>query len=187
MNSEQSPGAVYEVTTGADGSFAFTGLPGGWYQISFLDPDGWLVKRSWMDTAHIAGSTNDFSPDYLATRPLSESLQASISFDQPTYHAGDTATVTITLTNLTTTTLTGIGAKCNPAGDPDHLTCQNPGWAPFNTDAGATAPPGTSTFHVSETIRNTPSGVVTADAYFGDTDPFDGDPYAIATASVTRP
>lgn len=81
-------------------------------------------------------------------------LHPTLTLDKDLYHVGDTANVTITLTNSGPVALTGITAGCNRIGNANQLNASGPGWAALaSTGAGVTIPAGqTLTFHISATV-----------------------------------
>ena len=146
--SDKGDNTSFQATTDALGHFTFTHVPGGPYFIDFQPPGGWVTSERRIE---VDDSGFEVNPLYLATRPLSESLTAAISFDDPSYAPGDTAHMTITLDNLTNHVITGVGADINPA-DESFVFNGGPGWAPFVAGGSVNLPPGVSTFHVSETV-----------------------------------
>ncbi|HEX3592382.1 MAG TPA: carboxypeptidase-like regulatory domain-containing protein [Pseudonocardiaceae bacterium] len=148
LASATEDGQSFQATTDAQGRFTFTHLPGDPYFIGFEAPGGWIVGGR---TIQVDDSGFEVNPVYLATRPLSESLTAAISFDDPGYAPGDTAHMTITLDNLTHHVIAGVSAEINPAGEGDVFR-GGPGWAPFAPGGTANLPPGVSTFHVTDTV-----------------------------------
>jgi hypothetical protein len=149
VSSEVQGGASVRATTDADGVFTLKNLPGGPYFVDFGAPGGWDITPTIIDIA------TPHAPNhgrFVAVRPLTESLQATIRFNEPSYAVGDTAHLTITFDNLKNVPLTGIKSDCNLDVGGNRLTGAGPGWAPFNTSEGATVPAGTSTFQVSEVV-----------------------------------
>jgi hypothetical protein len=186
-SSARFDGSTFDTTTDANGRFAFQGIPGGQYFLSFAAPNGWLVAtRPDGNEVNVGATVKDTDRQFLASRPESQFLKVALAFDQPTYQIGATATLTVTLTNTSSTTLTGIHNRCDLSGEPGQFIGQGPGWSPFTDAAGATVPPGTSTFPVSETVRAQSSQAqITADCFFGtDVSTDTGDPRATATADV---
>ncbi|HEX5120271.1 MAG TPA: carboxypeptidase-like regulatory domain-containing protein [Pseudonocardiaceae bacterium] len=171
-----------QATTDSNGVFTFKNQPGGPYDLFFAAPSGWLLDDTTIDIA-APGVPNHGR--FVATRPESTFLSASMSFDQPSYAVGDTAGITVTLDNSNGATLTGVGAICDLSGDPGQLTGIGPGWAPFDSPGGATVPPGESTFQVSETVpaNSAGPGTVEARCFFGAS----GNPVSEPEADVTAP
>jgi hypothetical protein len=188
FNSEVTGGSSFQTTTDADGVFTFKDLPGGPYFADLAAPGGWIIAPPPVIGIATPGVKNHGR--FVATRPESEILQATIGFDEPSYAVGDTAHLTITFDNLKNVPLTGILALCNLSGGGDALTGRGPGWAPFNASAGATVPAGVSTFHVSEVVplvQPLPRQPATigVQCAFGPTNNEEGDPAPHASAPVT--
>jgi hypothetical protein len=140
-------------TTDAQGQFHFAGLPGGIYSIGGTVTGGWVVlPPSPADQITVDGSSGWTNAALLAVRPLSESLHAHISFDQPSYHVGDVANMTVTLSNTGTTALTGIEASCDNAGMPQFLTGGTPAWGALAGDGVTLSAGQTLTLHIGQTV-----------------------------------
>lgn len=180
-------------TTDSQGHFLFSKILTGAYFIDFNPPKGWVVQTancSQQVQVTIADATSHLDDRYVATPPPSDILQASISFDQPTYHMGEDTDLTAVLTNPGTATLSHVTSACTGSGTPDELHGNTPGWGAlaFNA-AGVTLAPGEkATYHVSEPVPAgaLASGHVYANCYFGPNvgGPAVGYPLAIANARV---
>ncbi|MEO6088943.1 MAG: SdrD B-like domain-containing protein [Umezawaea sp.] len=101
-----------KVNTGADGRFKFSDLALRNYGVYAHEaPDGWVLPNS--------GYVNVDGDEYLeyrAVRPLSDQLGASIAFTEDTYAVGQTAEMTVVLTNKGGTEISGIKAGCDRSG-----------------------------------------------------------------------
>jgi hypothetical protein len=141
------------IVTGPDGQFSFVHVPIGKYDINFSSPTDWVVGGAGVDdnftTVPVtrAATPTGYFP---AARPLSDSLHATVRFDQSTYRPGDTVHLTVTLRNSGTSPITGVIADCNRIGDENSVyTGAVWGELAFN-GPGATIPAGhTRVFHAS--------------------------------------
>ncbi|RJQ70794.1 hypothetical protein D5S17_28595 [Pseudonocardiaceae bacterium YIM PH 21723] len=99
-----------KTTTDAQGRFSFTGVPTGLTSVRVRDlPDGWVTVDSTEITLDDKGETN---LRIEAQRPLSDFLKSTIKFEQDDYQPGDSAKLTVTLTNSGKLPVTGIIAEC---------------------------------------------------------------------------
>ncbi|MGV9364830.1 MULTISPECIES: SdrD B-like domain-containing protein [unclassified Amycolatopsis] len=186
-----SSGNPIEVTTDADGRFAFTGLPAQRYGISSRNlPDGWVYEAATEQRLDVDGSDPGPVVQLRAVRPFSEKLHATGSFDRGTYQVGDSVQVTFTVTNVSAGDLHGITLGCDRFGGPDHLL----GWDGWN-DITA---PGSFDLAAGETRTFTETGTVpsAAPTYGGfyaacdfgiDPGPLDGRPEVDLYAHVAAP
>lgn len=88
------PDAEYTTTTDAAGRFAFSGLPRGDYRIGFAAPEWSFVWKS-----YAVDGEDDPDLVFRGARPIVSQLTASAGLDRSAYGVGDTAIVTLTLTN----------------------------------------------------------------------------------------
>lgn len=166
--------------TNASGQFSFTNLPGGPYELEFdtTATPPWVIQTAGLTVVAI-GQRFALHPQFLARPPEATVLTASGSFDQPSYTVGDTAAMSISLTNLTSRPLSGIHVFCPPI---DQIHGVGPGWAPFDDSSGAVVLPGTTVFHVSEPV--TAVGTALLNCRFGLLD-VTGNPDTFAVADVS--
>ena len=139
----------YTATSDANGDFDLTGLPTGQYSASVASPTGWYIQPA--NGGSVTVSTTG-SPDVYEATPAPVPLKASMSFDQSSYHAGDTANVTLNLTNTSSTTLYNVDDECNPGGEDGVLLGVGDGWDQLRSP-GITVPANqTVTLHLSEIV-----------------------------------
>jgi hypothetical protein len=185
-----------KATTDADGRFGLAHQPTGPYGL-FVErlSGGWIPRP--LNIAHpgqLMLTTAGLVTDFVAERPLSERLHATIAFDQPNYQVGDTAHVTVTLSNSGSTPINGIVADCNRVGDYNELKGTGPGWGALARTWSDPPPQGvavaageTKTFHVTDTVPAAAReyGYVEASCQFGpQADNPEGYPSAQDTAKV---
>jgi uncharacterized surface anchored protein len=147
-----SPTAEHRTTTDANGRFSFTGIPSGTYYNPYYElPGGWVV--------HIPSGQEHFTvaPNQTAElvgraeRPYSELLTAKVSLNKSTYAYPATARISVTLTNISQYSLTGIQAGCNRVGDSNHLG-SGPEWNAIFEKGVDLAPGETKSFTINEAI-----------------------------------
>ncbi|HEV3358153.1 MAG TPA: SdrD B-like domain-containing protein [Pseudonocardiaceae bacterium] len=180
----------YSATTDANGAFGLTGLPAGRYSASVANPAGWYVQPAHGGTVTVSAA--DTGPDRYEATPSPTPLTASMSFDQTSYHAGDTVNVTINLTNTSATTLRGVQAECDPAAQDGVLIGAGKGWNQLRNPGVTVLANHTLTLHLSEIIPVEEAGDITgkyeADCLF---QPFVGyranAPEASASATLLAP
>ncbi|ALG07917.1 LPXTG cell wall anchor domain-containing protein [Kibdelosporangium phytohabitans] len=88
-----------EAKTDAKGKFEIAGLPAGWYEVS-TPPQlagGWVVAGK--TAVAVDGSDAAKKLELRATRPLTDGLLVSAKFNEGPYKPGDTANLTVSLTN----------------------------------------------------------------------------------------
>lgn len=175
---------TFQGTTDAQGDVRIDGVPGGQYS----------VQVTGLPAADIAVVPNELTVDgtqapssFPVHEQLSDTLGAQMSFDQPSYHVGEAAHLTVTLTNKGTTTISNIRAGCNHAGDGAAVTGIGEGWQVLAADGpGITLAAGqTRTLHLTELVMvgadRVPGGMFTAECTFGpDQENFEGDPDPVA-------
>jgi hypothetical protein len=171
LNKDYSP--IRDTVTGPDGRFAFADVPVGLYDLLYGSvPDGWLLPYNTPVRVDGTGSAADVM--VRARRPISESLRASMTLDRKTYAAGDTARLTVTLTNTGQYPLTGLQAGCDRLGTQFHLLVTQEAWGELAYDGpGATVQPGqTRSFSVTGTVPEHADhfGVVSVVCDVGDDD-----------------
>ena len=152
----------FPLTTGADGAFTFTG-PAQRYHVDAHElPGGWIAEGGEGPVFDVGGDQPSSGVQLRAVRPFSDKLQASASLDRTTYAPGDSAQVTVTLTNTSSETLTNVSGWCSRIGDdPDSLV----GWKSWSD----LIYPASLTFAPGETRTFTETGTVppAADQYGG--------------------
>ncbi|HEX4224444.1 MAG TPA: SpaA isopeptide-forming pilin-related protein [Pseudonocardiaceae bacterium] len=149
-----NPAQTYIATTGADGSFQLTGLPAGQYEAyDNSAPAGWYVQS--VNTGEVmVRHTGGSGPGRFLATPTPIPLTGTMSFDQTSYHAGDTAHVTVTLTNTSAKPIYHVIAACGMDDVTDMYGTGN-GWDKLTaTNApGITVPADkTVTLHLSEIV-----------------------------------
>ncbi|MEO6083471.1 MAG: SdrD B-like domain-containing protein [Umezawaea sp.] len=171
--------------TGSDGTALFTDVRSGAYSVVAESPDGWLFPGNAGITV-----TTDQRLDVVrkGVRPLSDTLAATVEFDQDTYAVGDTANVTITLTN-TGTDLPVVHARCGGDGESYDLYNNTAGWGALKYAAeGVPLGSGeTKVLHVSAplTARAEAHGFIRAYCSFGpEVEPQRGAPLAVDKARI---
>lgn len=106
--------------TDGEGRFSFENVPAGGYSAYFQLPNGWVV-RSQGGTQFFVQPNTTTEVTALAERPWSDVLRASVSLDKDKYRTGETAKVTVVVTNTGDRDIMGVEAGCNRVGDPNHL------------------------------------------------------------------
>ena len=182
----------YAATSDAQGDFQLTGLPAGHYWVRATGPNGWFVHPGATGQTTIDADSGT-SPDLFVATPTPYPLRATATFDRTSYQVGDTAQITITLTNTSTSDLSGIQSQCNPAAMNDSLWGKGNGWSVFDAP-GLTVPAGqTTTLTLSEIVpsdaMDTPNGTFFFDCLFGPNPGYelDGVPEASASATISAP
>jgi len=124
-----------------------------------------------------------------AVRPLAETVHANLALDRETYRAGDSALVTISLTNTGPRPVTGVFAACDGIGYGRDLDITPAGWGELAYGGpGATIQPGeTRTFRVPGTVRDVSGSWGFLEEYcdFPRDEDFSGSPRGEDTAKVT--
>ncbi|HEY4460390.1 MAG TPA: SdrD B-like domain-containing protein [Pseudonocardiaceae bacterium] len=177
----------YETTTDTNGHFLLSNLPGGNYTVLITPPQTWKVTYS--ESVTVDGSAGQTSLAFPATATFAQSLHATVSFDRPSYHVGQQAGLTVTLTDVTKNPISNIQGFCDPPGFPGNVLGIGKGWDIFS-GAGVTLAPGQrKVFHLSEAVTadSLAGGTFYADCIFGpnaQTSDSSGYPQASATAKV---
>ncbi|MFI9811263.1 SdrD B-like domain-containing protein [Saccharothrix variisporea] len=128
-----SPFREYRTTTTSQGRFSFEDLPLGAYSVRTQPDDDWFYPYTQVDVGEAA------SPELVVRgiQWLERVVAASVSFDRQTYRPGETAVLTISLTN-SGATRSGIAASWSTEGGTPHLDLgELRDWRP-----GATLPTG---------------------------------------------
>jgi SdrD B-like protein len=178
------PFGQYRQSTNEHGEFTFSDIPTGRYGANFYVPDGWLVTSAEV----VVKAGEQPKVEVRAVRP-DNSLISAIAFTKNTYAAGETAHLTITLTNRGQQDLTGVKAFCSGPGNGNEIYSNGPGWGDVGTDDG----PGvvvrageTATFDVWDVIPQGAFayGYVIVECDFGAPLENAGSSSALATAKV---
>ncbi|MFS8100843.1 hypothetical protein LFM09_27310 [Lentzea alba] len=168
-----SPYTVHKQTANADGRFEFKNLPSGDYFIRYALPGGWVVHNDRDDTVIRVQPGKPVELVARGERPWNETLSAKLVLDKDVYQVGETAKISITLTNSGDRAISGITALCNGIGDENQL-----GYWPDNPkDWGELRKPGkgvtvgageTRTFVATEQVPQAALnfGTVVASCYF---------------------
>lgn len=160
-------------TTGADGSFDFTNLPGGVYAISEQLPRDLVINWPADGSGRVLvdGSPADTGVAIPAAAPLSDTLKATAALDKTTYLVGDTANITFTLTNSGSTAINGVQAKCVHDDDPGKIWGTGQGWEVLGGPGIDIAAGQTVTVHETELVPAEAvqfgSVRIRVDCYFG--------------------
>jgi hypothetical protein len=183
-------GQPLTVTSDETGHFSFAAVPAGRYSLETSNaPGGWILPLD-NRQVRVDGTNTNGAADVRAERPLTESLRVKMKFDKKTYTGGDTAVLTVSLTNFGKRLLTGIHASCDRVGDQRDLLISAAGWGELYWDSpGATIKPGqTRNIKVTGTIRDITMNIGRLGQYC-DFEPDDtylaGAPQAGASAKVT--
>lgn len=152
------------VLTDAAGRFSFDAVPVGAIRVLYFrdDPDGWLFPEG--DVMRLDGSGKYQNQSVQGRQPLEKDLQAKIAFAKARYAPGETAKVTVTLTNSGASPLSGLYATCgDPRGTDIDLKIPQEQW-------GAFGPAQAGTLAAGERLTLTLTGQVPEKAqYFGKT------------------
>jgi hypothetical protein len=95
-------------TTDASGRFTFPKITAGQYRAGFVLA-GWVIPPS---DSFVVDGVDDPDVVIRATQPISVTLTATIAFVKGSYKVGETAHLTVTLTNSSPGPLSGISANC---------------------------------------------------------------------------
>ncbi|WP_298182609.1 SdrD B-like domain-containing protein [Saccharomonospora sp.] len=115
------PGYSKSVKTDEDGRYSFTDVPAGVYLHSVGQiEDGW-VGDTRTEGLRVDGSGEHTGIEFRMVRPVSDVLIPTMEFDKDSYRSGETAHMTITLTNEGSEPLAGVTAFCGGAGNDNEL------------------------------------------------------------------
>lgn len=139
------------------GRFSFQDIPVGRYHVLYSAPGGWQVlgvTGAGEEDLEIDDSGRYADVLIGAVRSLSESLLATIRFERDNYAVGDTARLTVTLSNRSDRELTGITAGCGWEF-PDNPVVGDEGWGSLlpGGPGVSVAPQRTRIVEVSGTVR----------------------------------
>lgn len=146
------PHGTVTATADTAGRFAFHDVPTGSYVAHYLMPDPWLVEDKFQT---VTIDEADHPPTLVrAALPLSNFLTATVKFAKRSYVPGETAHLTMTLTNTGTVDLPGIIALCNMPGFDNEIGDDIAGWGDLADEKrGVTVPAGaTRTYNVTSVI-----------------------------------
>lgn len=159
-----------EQITDAAGKFSFGDIPTGTYSVFYNNTQGWMIyglSGRFSDTVDIDESGKYADVRIPAVQPLSGQFGANLAFDDDTYHAGDTAHLTVTVTNRSEFELAGITVHCLKFEPGLH---GGEGWGALAEGGpGLTLPPNsTTTVAVAEKVPDSAPrfGYVFADCRF---------------------
>lgn len=182
------PRGDHKATTDAHGRFEVGDLPAGWYTVSVPSPmpGGWLAAGQ-----SVAVDGKGQHVELRGIRPLSEGLVATVKFDGGPYKTGDTANLTITLTNNGSRVAKNIIATCE-IDRPEHLegTEKPANWGELASGGdGLTLKPGeavTRKVHGTVPEKSRDHGVVSIVCEFRDKNSAakEGNPFIFTLAKV---
>lgn len=153
-----APYGYFKTTTDAFGRFSFKDIPSGDYVVRYTLADGWVVHIVGDDPPSRVKPGAAVQLTARAERPYRETLKASVVLDKASYAIGETAKITVKLTNTGNREVSGIKAACNRIGDPDQLggSAEDPmtGWGDLSYwSKGVTLGPGeTKTIVATEKV-----------------------------------
>ncbi|MEV4057053.1 hypothetical protein AB0J55_38105 [Amycolatopsis sp. NPDC049688] len=173
--------------TDATGHFHFDNLPlSRNAYVSFQKvPGGWVDQP--VGTLRLDGRGAYTALEVRAVRPLSDVLHETIALDKTSYAAGDTAKVTVTLSNSGSKALTGLYLGCDAGGFGSELAITDDQWGAFGSQRRE------GTVAAGQRLVLTASGKVPDKAAYTGTTGLDcvasdghsgGAPYAEVTAKV---
>lgn len=174
--------------TDAEGRFAFDAVPVGpnisWHFEKL--PDGWVT--GYPPSLRLDGSGQHTALEGRAIRPLTDSLSAKIALDKATYAVGETATATVTLTNVGAREVTGLYAGCDPGGFGRGLEVPEAQWGAFSyqNKAGKIAPGQSVVLKVAGKVpaKAGAFGATGLDCWFDNDNSLSSGPYAYQNAKV---
>ncbi|MFI6100768.1 SdrD B-like domain-containing protein [Lentzea sp. NPDC051213] len=157
---------THKATSAADGKFSFRDIQPGAYLPVYELADGWVVHHA-EDPLLTVVVNQPVELAVRAERPYSEQLKAAASFDHSSYQFPGTATVTLTLTNVSDRELRGISADCDSV-EVEHGLGRAQGWRVLTGDGVTLAPGEQRTFTIPEAVppAGRKRGLVTLDCHF---------------------
>ncbi|RSN35816.1 hypothetical protein DL990_06485 [Amycolatopsis sp. WAC 01416] len=182
------PSGYLTAITDAEGRFSFDAVPVGpsiyWHFEKI--PDGWVT--AYPPSLRLDGSGQNTALESRAIRPLTDSLSAKIALDKTTYAVGETATATVTLTNVGAREVAGLYAGCDPGGYERGLEVPAAQWGAFSyvNKAGKIAPGQSVVLKVAGTVpaRAGAFGETGLDCWFDNDNSLSSGPYAYQNAKV---
>jgi LPXTG-motif cell wall-anchored protein len=153
-------------TAGSDGRFDFGKVLTWEYFLNPTETDGWTIPSQRF-------TVDEDGVDLVLrlAKPYDGTLQVTMAFTKDTYAPGETAHITVTLTNSGSKPFQGLVARCNGIGNDDSLTEHLPGWGDLVN--GLTLAPGeTRVIDVTDTVPQAAyeTGQVHASCIFGHED-----------------
>jgi hypothetical protein len=119
--------------TDATGHFHFDNLP--LSRIAYVSfqkvPGGWVDQP--VGELRLDGRGAYTALEVRAVRPLSDVLHETLALDKTSYAAGDTAKVTVTLSNTGTKPLTGLYLGCDAGGFGSEIPITDDQWGAFGS------------------------------------------------------
>jgi hypothetical protein len=106
-----------KLSTDANGRFSAKNIPSGMYWINYTLAGGWVVHDHDKAARIKVEPATPLELTVRGERPYRERLKAAVVLDKSTYAVGDTATVTVTLTNIDDRVISGVQAGCNRGED----------------------------------------------------------------------
>jgi len=141
------PWNEYVVRTGSDGRY-LAELPAGAYSVFGPRTDGWLFEEIYDFRVREGDQQLDLGGRRVG-QPL---IGAAMEFDRNRYAVGDPIRVRITLTNPSSTDVSGLVAWCARAGEPHEL--RSDGWGDLEYGGPGVLVPADTTreFEVTDTV-----------------------------------
>lgn len=180
-------GGEVKTRTSSDGRFVFDDVSAGLYELQVSGTD-WIGPYT--VPVRVDGSGDHTDLLVRRTRPVSDVLVPTVEFAEDTYRPGDTAHVTVTLTNNGDVPLHGVTAFCSGAGNSDELdgVADAEHWGDLVWGSkGVTVPAhSTETYQVTGLVPDGAAnyGFVTIGCEFGPGEDITGHPSALDRAKV---